>query len=88
MKRTHEIIALNFPALSERQDYRIEKGKTDRTGLTPTSMIDKGHSVLVTFKATDHCVYERYNEGDTVQREYMKGQLENIEKIKREEVEE
>lgn len=82
MKSNIEVVALNFPPHAEREQYRIEKGDSTSTGLTPVSMVDNGPSVLVTFTVTEDTSYDRYNEGDTVQREYMKGQLLNVEKVK------
>lgn len=80
-----EIVALNFPPSETREQYRIEKGKSTALGLVPTSMVDNGPSVLVTFNvANQKAAPDRYEEGDRVQKEYMKGQLENVEKIKRE----
>lgn len=85
MRDEIEIVALNFPPNPEREQYRIEKGKSTALGLVPTSMVDNGPSVLVTFKvANENAAPERYSENDKVQKEYMKGQLENVEKIKRE----
>jgi len=88
MKKDIEVVALNFPPHSEREQFRIEKGEPTTTGLTPVSMVDNGPSILVTFTATDDSSYDRYDAGDKVQREYMKGQLLNVEKLKREEEEE
>lgn len=82
MQNNIEVVALNFPPHTEREQYRIEKGKSTATGLVPTSMVDKGPSVLVTFQVAVDDALSRYDEGDRVQREYMKGQLLNVEKIK------
>lgn len=84
MKNNIEIVALNFPPHEDREQRRIEKGKSTAQGLLPTSMVDKGASVLVTFEVVNEdASYDRYSEGDHVQKEYTKGRLEDVEKIKR-----
>lgn len=89
MKNKIEIVALNFPPHEDREQRRIEKGKSTATGLLPTSMVDKGASVLVTFEVVNEdAAYDRYDEGDHVQKEYTKGRLEDVEKVSREEEEE
>lgn len=85
MKNNIEIVALNFPPHEEREQRRIEKGKSTARGMLPTSMVDKGASVLVTFKVVNEdAAYDRYQQGDNVQKEYTKGRLEDVEKVKRE----
>ena len=81
MNKNQEVVALNFPPNKEREQHRIEKGKSTATGLVPISMVDNGPSVLVTFEATEKSSYSRYSEDEKIQREYMKGQLLNVEKI-------
>lgn len=79
-----EVVAIEFPPAQSREQHRIEKGNSTATGLTPVSMLDKGPSVLVTFVVNESGAktYGRYSEGDKMQRQYMKGQLQSIEKLK------